>query len=66
MAVGITTTTYIDQMVNTINAEVIHTLQQEGVFPGVVERVSVPKGARSYTEPKISTVAAVDLTEGLD
>lgn len=37
-----------------------------GVFPGVVDRVRVPKGNRSYTEPKIATLTAYGLTEGVD
>jgi hypothetical protein len=63
---GWTSTTQLDQMVNTINANVIYTTQDNGVFPNCFDKASVPKGARSYTEPKIGAVSAYALTEGVD
>jgi hypothetical protein len=63
---GWNSTTQLDQMVNTINANVIYTTQDNGVFPNCFDKASVPKGARSYTEPKIGAVSAYALTEGVD
>jgi len=66
MAAGITGTSALDQTVNAIRAKAIFTMQDQGVFPGVVDRVSVPDGNRSFTEPKIAALTAYELTEGVD
>jgi hypothetical protein len=63
---GLITTSELDELTNTIRAKAIMTLKSEGVFPGVVDRASVPSGNRSYTEPKISGLTAQALTEGVD
>lgn len=63
---GITGTAQLGDLVNQIRARAIHTMLDYGVFPGVNDRVSVPKGTRSYTEPKIAAVSAYELSEGVD
>lgn len=63
---GVETTAQLDQTVNTINAKAILTMDMAGVFPGVFDKQSVPGGARSYTEPKLSRVTAYSLLEGVD
>lgn len=63
---GWTSTASLTNVINTIRAKSIFTMQDFGVFPGVVDRVSVPSGNRSYTEPKIGTLTAYALTEGVD
>lgn len=63
---GIHTTAQLTQLVNTIRAKAIMTMQAKTVFPGVVDRVDVPDGNRSYTEPKIGGLTAYALTDGVD
>ncbi len=64
---GITDTSQLQYVVNTIRAKAKFTMQDPGVFPGLFDGgCNPPKGARSYTEPKFGTVTAYDLTESVD
>mgnify|MGYP001616022567 CR=1 FL=1 len=61
-----TTVEELTNIVNAVRAKTVMTMQDPGVFPGVFEKVPVPAGNRSYTEPKVTALTADPLTDGVD